>query len=269
MKQFIFLKAALLTSLLGLATSCSRDKPGNAGPIPARQAVQQTANTPVGPFFKVDPDTAGSISGTIRYKGRRPVRTPIDMSEDPACVAAHQGKAFDESLVIGPANGLGNVFIYVEKGLEGKAFAPPAQTVTIDQRGCWFRPRVMGIQTGQVLQVINSDPVTHNIHPMAHINREWNHSQGSGDQPLSRRFLKTEVMMPVKCNIHRWMHAYIGVVDHPYFAVSSDDGTYKIENLPPGSYTIGLWQEKLGTQEQQVTVSAKKQTLVHSTFEVK
>ena len=112
--------------------------------------------------------------------------------------------------------------------------------------GCWFHPRVLGIQTGQILKVVNSDPVTHNIHPMAEINREWNHSQGAGDPPMARKFIKPEIMIPVKCNIHSWMHAFIGVLDHPYFAVSKDDGTFEIKNLPPGTYTIAVWQENLG-----------------------
>ena len=139
------------------------------------------------------------------------------MSEEPACVEAHHGKAYDESLVVSKKGGLANAFVYVKSGLEGKTFEVPATPVTIDQSGCWFRPRVLGIQTGQILKVVNSDPVTHNIHPMAEINREWNHSQGAGDPPLARRFTKPEIMIRVKCNIHSWMHAFIGVLDHPYF----------------------------------------------------
>jgi hypothetical protein len=124
----------------------------------------------------------------------------------------------------------------------------------------------MGIQTGQTLQVINSDPVTHNIHPMAEINREWNHSQGAGDPPIARKFIKPEIMIRVKCNIHSWMHAFIGVLDHPYFAVSKDDGSFEIKNLPPGAYTIAVWQEKLGTQEQQVTVAPHGNAEANFTF---
>ena len=127
------------------------------------------------PAYQVDASTAGDIHGTVRYEGPRPAAKLIDMSEDPACVAAHKGKAHDESLVVGKGGALANSFVYIEKGLEGKRFAVPAASVTIDQGGCWFRPRVLGIQTGQQLLVVNSDPVTHNIHPMAHINREWNH----------------------------------------------------------------------------------------------
>ena len=101
---------------------------------------------------------------------------------------------------------------------------------------------------------------------MAQINREWNHSQGAGEPPLVRKFARPEVMIHVKCNIHSWMRAYIGVVDNPYFAVSGEDGSYRIGNLPPGTYTVAIWQEKLGTQEQQVTLAPHSNTQADVTF---
>jgi plastocyanin len=236
------------------------------GCSPAPKNAAATPEQPAVPVFHADPATSGSIVGTIRYAGSRSPLKPIDMSDDPACVAAHHGKAHDESLDAAPNGSLANAFIYVKSGLEGKRFETPSTPVTIDQSGCWFRPRVFGIQTGQPFQVTNSDPVTHNIHPMAQINREWNHSQGAGDPPITRRFLKPEVMIAVKCNIHRWMHAYIGVVDNPYFAVSKEDGSYTIGNLPPGTYTVAVWQESLGTQQEQVTIAPHQKTLLNITF---
>jgi hypothetical protein len=220
-------------------------------------------------YFKVDPETAGTVTGQILYKGTRPAPKAIDMSEEPACVEAHKGKAFDESLVVNRKGDLANAFIYIKSGLEGKTFAVPVDPVTIDQKGCWFHPRVLGIQVGQVLKVINSDPVTHNIHPMAQVNREWNHSQGAEDPPLARKFLKPEIMIRVKCNIHSWMHAFIGVLDHPYFAVSNEDGTFEIRNLPPGAYTLAVWTETLGTQEQQLTVPPHGKAEANFTFKEK
>src|SRR5580704_1567778 len=222
------------------------------------------------PFvFKVDPASVGSVTGSVHFTGKNPARKPINMSEDPACIEAHHGKAYDESLIVSPSGSLANAFIYIEKGLEGKRFEVPTKPVTIDQKGCWFRPHILGIQNGQVLQVMNSDPVTHNIHPMAQVNREWNHSQGPSETPLSRKFLKAEIMIQVKCNIHSWMHAFIGVLDHPYFAVSKDDGHFEIKNLPPGTYTIAVWQEILGTQEQQVTVAPHGNAEANFTFKEK
>jgi plastocyanin len=219
----------------------------------------QTPSAPQSPppapsYFHVDPTTAGSISGTVHWSGHRSPPLAIDMSSDPACVTANKTKVYEDSLVLSKSNQVANAVIYIKSGLEGKSFEPPSSAITIDQRGCWFRPRVLALQTGQEVDILNSDPVTHNIHPMAHVNREWNHTQAPGDPPMKRKFLKPE-FIPVKCNIHNWMHASIAVFDTPYFAVSAPDGSFTLPNLPPGTYTLALWHEKLGTQEQQVVVS--------------
>lgn len=248
-------------SLAVLAAGCKSSTPAEkSAEIPAKPVVS---------YFKVDPATAGTITGRISYVGRPPARKAIDMSEDPACVGARHEKAFDESVVVGRGSGLANVFVYIKSGLEGKKFAVPADVVVINQGGCQFHPHIIGVQVDQPVQITNTDPVTHNIHPMAVTNREWNHSQGPGDPALNRKFIKPEIMIPVKCNIHGWMHSYIGVVDHPYFAVSKDDGTFQITNLPPGTYTLGTWQEKLGTQEQQVTVAPGGEATINFSYKGK
>ncbi len=249
-----------------LALSCAVAILSSCSGTPRKEPEATPKPTAAPSYFKVDTATAGTLSGTIKFTGRKPARKLIDMSEDPACVEAHHGKAYDESLVVNPNGTLANVFIYLKSGLEGKTFAAPAAPVVIDQNGCWFHPRVTGIQTGQTLQVTNSDPVTHNIHPLAQINREWNHSQGQGDAPLARRFIKPEVMIRVKCNIHSWMRAFIGVVEHPYFAVTGSDGTFEIRNIPPGNYVVEAWQEALGTQEQKITVTPSGKIQTDFTF---
>jgi plastocyanin len=254
------IRASILISALLTIIAASGCSPG------AKQAAPAVPAQPAIPAFQVDPATAGSISGTIRYSGKRPPRKVIDMSSEPACVAAHKGKAIDESLLVSPSGQLANSFIYVKSGLEGKRFEISAAAVTIDQHGCWFHPRVLGVQVGQTFDVVNDDPVTHNIHPMAQANREWNHSQGAGDPPIHRKFLKPEIMIPVKCNIHSWMHAWIGVVDNPYFAISQENGSYTISNLPPGTYTIGFWHEGLAPQEQQITIAPHSNTAADITF---
>ena len=257
MKRMMKRRWTAVGGLMLLAVGCK-------GPEPKAVADKGTEMKPAAAVSQVDPATATSISGRVTVSGKvamMPKR--IDMSEDPACVAAHKGKAVDESVLVGKGGGVANGFVWVKGGLEGKTFAVPATPVTIDQKGCWFTPRVMGIQVGQELNVVNSDPVTHNIHPMAEVNREWNHSQGPGDKPLERKFLKPEVMIKVKCNIHSWMHAYIGVVDSPYFAVTGADGAFAIGNLPPGRYTVGLWTESLGTDEQTITTETGKPTVVN------
>ena len=255
MRTHTLLALSLVLVMVGGCTRKAQEPASTAKVVPAPN------------YFKVDPATAASVTGTIHFTGKRPAAgAAIDMSNEPACVEAHHGKAHDESLMVGSKGQLANAFVYVKSGLEGKTFAVPSAPIVIDQSGCWFHPRVMGIQVGQVLQVVNSDPVTHNIHPMAEVNREWNHSQGAGDPPLARKFVKPEIMIPVKCNIHSWMHAWIGVVDSPYFAVSDEDGSFTISNLPPGTYTLAVWQEKLGTQEQTVTVGAQAKATANFTF---
>jgi Carboxypeptidase regulatory-like domain len=232
-----------------------------SAPPPAKKE----AAAPV--YFKVDPASSGSVSGKVTFHGKAPAHKKVDMSEDPQCNALHKTRVLDDSIDAARDGSLANVFVYVKQGLEGKKFAPPAQPAIIDQKGCWFIPRVLGIETGQTLDVTNSDPVTHNIHPRAHINREWNQSQGPGTEPLARRFMTPEVMIRVKCNIHSWMHAWIGVVDNPYFAVTAADGKFDLSNLPPGTYTIEAWQEELGTQQQQVTVTPQGKNEIAFTFE--
>ena len=241
------LRCLIALSFAGILIGCSANRP---------EQPSQSTKADVPPvYFKVDPGTAGKLKGVVQFAGKKPARTPIDMSGDPACAEAHHGKAYDESVVVNPNGTLANVFIYIKSGLEGKIFETPATAVTIDQQGCWFRPRVMGIQVGQTFHVTNSDPVTHNIHPLARVNREWNHSQGAGDPPLTRKFIKPEFMVPVKCNIHSWMHAFIGVVAHPYFAVSRMMVRSRYKICPPGEYALAAWHEKAWTQEHHLTVA--------------
>jgi plastocyanin len=246
-----------LVCLIGLLAGCTQTKP-----VEQTESKKEAAPS----YFKVDPATAGRLSGGVRFTGRKPPRKTIDMSGDPACVEAHHGKAVDESVLVNPNGTLANVFVYIKSGLEGKEFEAPAATVTVDQRGCWFEPRVLGIQTGQQLEIKNSDPVTHNVHPLPQVNREWNHSQGPGEAPLERKFLRPEVMVRVKCNIHSWMRAFIGVVGHPYFAVSGANGTFEMPNVPPGEYVVEAWHETLGTQEQKVSVGPSGKVEINFTF---
>lgn len=232
-----------------LLSGCSHPAP----PATQKEAQAPAEKLPV--YFSVDSATAGEVNGKVRFIGKRPEHKIVNMDEDPQCQQLHHAPVFDDAVAVNRNGTLANVFIYVKKGLEGKTFKPPSTPAVMDQKGCWFVPRILGIATGQMLEVTNSDPVTHNIHPRAQINREWNHSQAQGAPPLERQFTQREIMIRVKCNIHHWMHAWIGVVDNPYFAVTGTDGTFALKNLPPGKYTIEAWQEALGSQEQEVTVS--------------
>jgi plastocyanin len=230
--------------------ACSQPKPKE----------QAKAPSPEPQFFTVDPAAAGVISGKIIYTGKRPAAKRINIDEDEKCVALNRAGLFDEALVVNKNGTLPNVFVYVKQGLEGKAFERSQAAIVLDQKGCRFVPRVLGIQAGQTLKVTNSDPVTHNVHPVAKMNREWNQSQSPGDPPLERRFARPEVMVRVKCNVHSWMRSWLGVLNHPYFAVTGTDGSFEIANLPPGDYTVEAWQESLGVQEQRVHVDPRGKT---------
>ncbi len=174
----------LLCSAGALLCGCSKTP---------QEAPKSSNAAPAVTYFHVDPATAGTVSGKIRFTGNKPRPKVIDMSGDPACADAQHGKVYDASLVVNPNGTLDDVFVYIKTGLEGKQFEVPAAAETLDQHGCGFVPRVLGIQAGQELRISNSDPVTHNIHPMAAVNREWNHSQGAGEPPITRRFPRPEV----------------------------------------------------------------------------
>jgi plastocyanin len=238
-------KIILICAGVFVLAACSGSKPA---PV--------SDSTPAAPaWFKVDPGVAGVVSGKVEFTGKKLPKKIVSMNEEPQCAKLHQTPVADEVIAVNSDGTLSNVFIYIKQGLEDKKFEPRADSITIDQKGCWFIPRVLGIQVGQTLSVTNSDPLTHNIHPMAQANRDWNQSQAPGSEPFIRKFTQPEVMIRVKCNIHSWMHAWIGVVAHPYFAVTGADGSFELRNVPPGTYTIEAWQEELGKQEQQVTLA--------------
>jgi plastocyanin len=160
---------------------------------------------------------------------------------------------------VSEGGGLGNVFVYVQSGLNG-SFPAPSTAVVFDQKGCRYIPHVFGVQVGQPIEIVNSDPTLHNIHATPKTNDEFNTAQPIQGMKTTHTFKAKEadVVVPFKCDVHGWMNAYAGVLDHPYFAVSKPDGSFSIANLPPGSYTLGAWHEKLGTQTLQVTVAAKE-----------
>ncbi len=222
---------------------------------------------PVEPgYFKVDPATAGNIKGKVSFAGKRPAVKPISMDAEAACEKLHDKPVDGSGFAVGKDGGLANVFVYIKSGLEGKAFEAPKEAVVLDQRGCMFVPRVIALQARQTLTVKNSDPVSHNIHPNPQNNREWNQQQSPGAPDLVRRFVRPEVMIPVKCNVHSWMRSYIGVLDHPYLAVTSEKGEFAWTAVPPGNYTIAAWHETFGELTENITVSTGAERAVKFTF---
>ena len=196
----------------------------------------------------------GSVVGKITYEGQAARPRVIRMSSDPLCMT--EGQALSEVLVVGPGNGLQNAFVYVKDGLGNRRFSAPTTPVVLNQQGCKYSPHVMGIQVGQPLEVRNSDPTLHNVHAVPKVNKEFNFGQPTKGMKSTKAFDKQEVMVPFRCDVHGWMNAYAGVLPHPFFAVSKDDGSFEIKGLPAGSYTIEVWHEQLGTQTMEVTVSA-------------
>jgi plastocyanin len=213
---------------------------------------------------------AGDLTGTVKFEGTAPNMKKIDMAKEPVCQKEHNPPESIQAVVTGPNNTLDNVLVYVSKGLPaGKTYPAPSQPVTFDQKGCMYGPHVVALQVNQDFKVTNSDPVAHNIHPLAKVNKEWNKSQPPGSGPIDAKFDQPEITIPVKCNIHPWMRGYIAVLDHPFYSVSDANGKFTIKNLPPGHYTITAWQESWGNQTAEVDVPASGNKSVDFTFKAK
>ena len=250
--------AAASAAALIFASACGGSKESAEG--------EKKAAEPAAAVTKVDPATAATVTGKVAFAGAAPRANRIDMSAEPDCKGLHSAPVTSEEVVVNANGTLANVFVYVKGGLEGKTFEPASGAVALDQKGCVYRPHVIGVRAGQSLAVSNSDPTTHNVHPMPKMNREWNQSQPPKGPNLDKPFPRPEIMIPVKCNVHPWMKSYIGVVDHPFFAVTGDQGTFEIKGLPPGEYVIEAWHEKYGIQEQKVTLAPSASQAVEFSF---
>jgi plastocyanin len=195
---------------------------------------------------------AGTISGTVTFTGTPPKMLRIDMAKEPTCAAQHATPVMTETVVTGPGSAVQNVVVYISAGAPS---APaPTQAVRYEQKGCEYIPHVLVMQAGQPLEIVNDDQTSHNIHPLATINPEWNKSQPPGSPPLTATYEKPE-FIAVKCNVHPWMHGYFAVLSTGHYALTGNDGTFSLKGLPPGKYTVTAWHERFGTQSQEVTVA--------------
>lgn len=207
----------------------------------------------------------GKVTGKITFTGTPEAAAKLKMDADPVCAAAHPDGAPAEDLVVN-GGGIQNVFVYVKEGVKGD-FPAKTEPAVIEQKGCLYQPRVIGLQTGQPLKYLNDDPTLHNVHGMPKNNPQWNFAMPKFvKQKETSDLTKPEIMVHVKCDVHPWMSGYVGVLPHPFFAVSGKDGTYTIEGLPPGEYTIEAWQEKLGSQTAKVKVEGTGSTTSDFTF---
>jgi len=195
---------------------------------------------------------AGTISGTVTFTGTPPKMRPIDMAKEPSCAKQHPTPVMTENVVTGPGNAVQWVVVYISAGAPPST--PPTTPVRYDQKGCEYIPHVAAFEVGQPLEIYNDDQTSHNIHPLARVNAEWNKSQPPGTPPLKATYDKPE-FIAVKCNVHPWMHGYFAVLGTSHFAVTGNDGTFSLKDLPPGKYTVTAWHEKFGTATQEVTVA--------------
>ena len=214
------------------------------------------------------PNSGSSVKGVVKFSGVAPKPVHISMAADPSCAKSHPSGVNAEDVVTDKSGGLENVIVFVSDGLGDRAFDAPSQPVVMEQKGCMYEPHVVAMQAHQKLDVKNDDQTTHNIHPQPVNNREWNKAQTPG-VPIEETFAREEIAIPVKCNVHPWMHSYIAVFKHPYFTLTGKDGSFDLKSLPPGTYTLEAWHEKLGTATQKVTVGANETKQVEFVFKGK
>ena len=251
----VWLVLAIALSLLALGSAC-----GGGGHSTNNPSSGGTSEATGGPYS----GATGTISGVVSYNGTAPAAKKIDTTADPACGKANPNLMTDDTIVTDGK--LANAFVYIKEGtVEGGkkigdyTWSTPTTAVQLDQKGCHYSPHVLGLQTNQKLSITNSDQTQHNVHPTPKVNAEWNQTQANGAPPIEKTFTRAEVLIPVKCNQHPWMKAYIGVMRTPFYAVSAENGTFEIKGVPPGTYTVVAWKEggANGTEKtMQVTVPA-------------
>lgn len=184
------------------------------------------------------------------------------MSNDPGC----KGHAESEQVVVNDGH-LANVLVYVKQGLPVAAYPVPSEAVSIKQEGCQYVPHMAAVMVGQPVKFQDADQTLHNIHPMPKNNPQWNQSQMPNSEPLQKSFSRPELMIPIKCNQHPWMHMYLSVLSNPYFAVTGPDGKFTIKDLPPGTYTLAAVQEKYGEKTQTITIGPKEDKNVNFSYQ--
>jgi len=220
-----------------------------AAPAGAPAAASATGGAPAA--------GGATVTGKVAFDGAAPTMPQIKMDADAFCKSEHKEPVYEQEVVVNPNKTLEWVLVYVKEGVTGN-YPAPTTPVTLDQHGCQYHPHIFGIQAGQPLKILNSDGTLHNIHALPKKNAEFNIGQPFKGMETIKKFDAAEVPLRFKCDVHKWMGAYTGVFNHPFFAVTNDQGTFEIKNLPPGNYVIEAWHEKYGTQTQNVTITGNE-----------
>jgi plastocyanin len=248
---------------LGLVAAASVVACGGGGQSTSEKPSSPSA-TPSGQ--KVDTGTAGNVTGMAMLEGMAPANEGIKMNADPVCMKENKGPQLQETYVVGSGGELGNVFVYVKDGLGNYYFDVPNAPAKLDNKGCLYVPHVIGVRAGQPIDISNSDQTLHNVHALPEVNQEFNFGLSMAGLKQTKTFTAPEVLIPVKCDAHNWMVAYVGVVSNPYFAVTAGGGKFELKNVPAGTYTIEAVHEKLGKQTQSVTLGEKDSKEITFTF---
>jgi plastocyanin len=246
-------KYLLVVSLLGavLAASAADPKGGKSNKLPP----QNVGGVP-------DAKGAGEINGIVLFKGEKPEAKPIqEIAGNAFCKEHHKDKLPLRDTFVFGKNGdndtLQNVLVYVSKGLEDKEFDPPQAPAVLDQVGCVYTPHVVAVMAGQTLEVRNSDATLHNVMCTPRNNPPFNFGMPVKDGTYNLVFKQPEFKMNTKCFMHPWMSAYIHVLEHPFFAVTGEDGAFTIKGLPPGEYEVTVLHEASLLQPEPATVAVK------------
>ena len=263
----LLLAGAAATTLLACGGGKEEDTLEKEEAAAPASAPASAAAPAAAPAAAAAAPAAGSatLTGKVTLTGSAPAKEAIKMDADAYCKAAHSGPVYTQEVEVNGNGTLKDVFVYVKEGVTG-TYPAPTTPVVIDQQGCQYHPHVFGIQAGQPLKIVNSDGTLHNIHALPKQNAEFNIGQPFKGMETIKKFDKPEVPVRFKCDVHKWMGAYAGVLNHPFFAVTNDQGTFEIKNLPPGTYVIEAWQEKYGPQTQTVTISGSESKTVDFSF---
>ncbi len=240
---------AMILTIAGCKSQPASQSASNATASPATATAAASA-----PSSAADATATGSIQGVVDFKGPVPKLATIDMTADPMCPQ----KAQPSETVVVKNGKLANVFVYVKEGAPTSGFSVPTQPVVLDQKNCRYIPHMLGIMAKQPFKITNTDQADHNIHDMPSNNPAWNETQMPTDKPIVKSFPNPEMMVPLQCNQHPWMRAYVNVMPNPFYAVSAEDGSFEIKNLPPGEYTLAAVHERFGEKTMKVKVSPKE-----------